>query len=170
MVWGLLGWCQSKWYFGNIRELLTCLFDQHSKVGRSKVSFWFFHLQESFSVRNFPFVFLCCVFRGLSFALIVSMLRYWSVLLYILLILGSISLGCYFNREDPNFVTRGVKSVLSIGDVLILFWFNQYISPFSWRPIQAWDCLPDLLGNLQLPNSWYVDCPCKAAWYHLEKC
>ena len=64
----------------------------------------------------FPFVFLCCVFRGLSFALIVSMLRYWSVLLYIVLILGSISLGGYFNREDQNFVIRGVKSVLSVGN------------------------------------------------------
>ena len=73
------------------------------------------------SVKLFPSVFLFCVFRGISFALIVSILRYWSVPLYILLILGSISLGCYFNREDHNFVTRGVKSVLSIGDLLILF-------------------------------------------------
>ena len=65
----------------------------------------------------FPFVFLCCIFRSLSFALITSMLRYWSIPLYIVLILGSISLGGYKNREDQNFVTRGVKSVLSVGDI-----------------------------------------------------
>ena len=73
-----------------------------------------------FAAKLFPFVFLCCVFRGLSFALIVSMLRYWSILLYIALILGSISLGGYFNQEKRNFVTRGVKSVLSIGDISFL--------------------------------------------------
>merc|ERR1719350_2744734 len=61
------------------------------------------------TAKLFPSVFLCCVFRGLSFALIVSMLRYWSILLYIILILGSISLGGCFNQEDQNFVTRGVK-------------------------------------------------------------
>jgi len=70
------------------------------------------------TAKLFPSVLLCCVFRGLSFALIVSMLRYWSIPLYIVLILGSISLGGYFNQdqEDRNFVTRGVKSVLSIVD------------------------------------------------------
>ena len=72
------------------------------------------------AAKLFPPVLLCCIFRGLSFALIVSMLRYWSIPLYIVLILGSISLGGYFNQEDRNFVTRGVKSVLSIGDISCL--------------------------------------------------
>ena len=70
-----------------------------------------------YPAKLFPYVFLCCVFRGLSFALIVSMLRYWSFLLYLVLILGIISLGHYFNPKDHNFVIRGVKSVLSIGDI-----------------------------------------------------
>ena len=52
------------------------------------------------------------------------MLRYWSVLLYIVLILGVISVSGYINRKDHNFVIRGVKSVLSIGDLLIICWFN----------------------------------------------
>ena len=39
------------------------------------------------------------------------MLRYWSVLLYIVLILGSISLGGYFNQEDQN--DRVLKSISS---------------------------------------------------------
>ena len=51
------------------------------------------------------------------------MLRYWSVLLYIVLILGVITLSGYINRKDHNFVIRGVKSVLSIGDIFIIFIF-----------------------------------------------
>ena len=81
------------------------------------------------AAKLFPPVLLCCIFRGLSFALIVSMLRYWSIPLYIVLILGSISLGGYFNQdqEDRNFVTRGVKSVLSIGDVSFLCFYRTQV-------------------------------------------
>ena len=81
------------------------------------------------AAKLFPPVLLCCIFRGLSFALIVSMLRYWSIPLYIVLILGSISLGGYFNQEDQNFVTRGVKSVLSIGNICIIFLPLTNIAP-----------------------------------------
>merc|ERR1719458_974721 len=96
------------------------------------------------TAKLFPSVLLCCVFRGLSFALIVSMLRYWSIPLYIVLILGSISLGGYFNQdqEDRNFVTRGVKSVLSIVDdrndfkhesVFQIYWAVCNCPIVSWK-------------------------------------
>ena len=62
-----------------------------------------------------PFVFLWITFRVLSFALITSILRYWAIPLYIVLVLGSISAGVFFNRKDRNFAIRGLKSVLSIG-------------------------------------------------------
>ena len=121
-----------------------------------------------FSAVISPFVFLWITFRVLSFALITSILRYWAIPLYIVLVLGSISAGVFFNRKDRNFAIRGLKSVLNIGSFPDFPWFTHFVL-FSWSPIrlQVWNCLPSILGNLELPDRSHVDGSGKTAWFGL---
>ena len=102
------------------------------KQGKLRCEVYFFMF---FSAVISPFVFLWITFRVLSFALITSILRYWSIPLYIALVLGSISAGVFFNRKDRNFAIRGLKSVLSIGIFPDLSRFTLFVL-FSRSPIR----------------------------------
>ena len=70
MVWGPHGWCQSRWFFGNMRELLTKKHPiyLHSKAGRKKVlnkahNIW---SKCDFCSQTFPFCLsLLCLSRPL---------------------------------------------------------------------------------------------------------
>ena len=57
------------------------------------------------------------VFRVFSFAFVVTMLRYYAILLYAFLIFLAICMGAHWNKDRNNFVMKGFKSVLFVGKV-----------------------------------------------------
>ena len=66
-------------------------------------------------IKMFPFCFVSIIFRLFTFSLTVSLLRYISIPLYFLLILGSI---IFYRRMNPNsssFVMGGTKAIFTMG-------------------------------------------------------
>ena len=66
------------------------------------------------------------VFRVFSFAFVVTMLRYYAILLYALLIFLAICMGAHWNKDRNNFVVKGFKSVLFVGKV------TEFHCPFKF--------------------------------------
>ena len=55
------------------------------------------------------------VFRVFSFALVVTVMRYWAILLYAVIFLSAICLGAFWNKDEKTFVIKGFKSLLFMG-------------------------------------------------------
>ena len=55
------------------------------------------------------------VFRVFSFALVVTVMRYWAILLYAVIFSSAICVGALWNKDDKTFVIKGFKSLLFMG-------------------------------------------------------
>ena len=55
------------------------------------------------------------VFRVFSFALVVTVMRYWAILLYAVIFPSAICVGALWNKDDKTFVIKGFKSLLFMG-------------------------------------------------------
>ena len=62
-----------------------------------------------------PFSLISMVFRVFSFAFIVTMLRYYAIPVYAVLILVAICIGTKANTNHESFVLSGIKSLLFTG-------------------------------------------------------
>ena len=55
------------------------------------------------------------VFRVFSFALVVTVMRYWAIPLYAVIFFSAICLGRFWNKDKETFVIKGFKSLLFMG-------------------------------------------------------
>ena len=66
------------------------------------------------------------VFRVFSFTFVVTMLRYYAIILYAFLIFIAICMGAHWNKDKNNFVVKGFKSLLFVGKV------TEFHRPFKF--------------------------------------
>ena len=130
---------------------------QSSDDWSKKVNLFAEHWYIFNSGKIFPLALLTTVFRISSFAFITTALGYYSIPLYMFLILGPITIDYVYNTTKDRFVVRGMTSVLSIGELTSMCVWPLYICYFSFsgRMLPLWGSLPSLLvcGQLQHHSS-----------------
>ena len=63
----------------------------------------------------FPFALVSLVFRVFTFSLTISLLKFYAIPLYAVLVLLAIGLGVFWNKDLDSFVIKGFQSVLFMG-------------------------------------------------------
>ena len=87
-----------------------------------------YSINNEISGKIYPLALFSTLFRTVSFAFITSALGYYSVLLYIFVFIGPITLDYVCNKYRQRFVIRGVTSIYSGKETLspFILEYNSY--------------------------------------------